>query len=134
MTVYVTDTHPLVWYLAEDYKKLSKPVKRKFDDAVEGRTLIWVPKAVVLELSLLIKTGRISFDVPLDVLVSKRFYAQTMEILEMELTDIYEAQKMTFSSDLFDTLIVAAARRIDLPLVTADRTLHDLRPCELFWD
>lgn len=134
MTVFVTDTHPLVWYLAEDFKKLPKKVKRKFDDTIEGRGLVWVPTAVILELSLLIKSNRISFSVPLHELVESRFYSQSIEVLQMELRDIFEAQQMTFSTDLFDTLIVASAKRMELPLITADSVLHKARPCEIYWD
>lgn len=133
MTVaYVTDTHPLIWYLAED-KKLPRKVRQKFDEAVEGQTLIWVPTAVMLELSLLLKTGRIKLTVPLELLEVEKFYARSIEILRLELTDIYEAQRMTFSNDLFDTLIVAAARRMNSPLLTADSLLHEISPCDLFW-
>ena len=47
--IYVTDTHPLLWFLLKD-KKLSKEAKELFEMAESGRLTIIVPPIVLLEL------------------------------------------------------------------------------------
>ena len=61
MAVYVTDTHPLLWYSTETYRKLSPKALRIFQKASRGEALIWIPAMVVWEAGLLEKIRRIQF-------------------------------------------------------------------------
>ncbi len=46
---YVTDTHPLVWFLLNKYN-LSPRVKEIFEKAEEGEAVIMIPSIVLLEI------------------------------------------------------------------------------------
>ena len=61
MSLYVTDTHPLVWYLSGQRRKLSKKALRIFQDATDQLALVYVPIVVVWEVAILLKAGRIQF-------------------------------------------------------------------------
>jgi len=130
----VTDTHPLVWYITAQFTKLPIKVRRAFDDAVDGRCAIFIPAIVIWELSLLIKAGTVSTSVTLEEYVQERFYAKAISILDLETEDILRSHELTFTRDPFDVLIVAMTLRVSCPLITGDGTIHDERPCELFWN
>lgn len=133
MIYLVTDTHPLVWYI-EGSKRLPKKVRQAFDDAVEGKSAIWVPIIALWELSLLEKAGKIRIMVSLDELVSTSFFSKAIHLLDLMPQDIIEAHSLNFSKDPFDTIIVAMARRMNCPLITGDTVIHAESPCNLFWD
>jgi hypothetical protein len=46
VSVYVTDTHPLVWYATNKHGKLSKKVLSAFNAASREEALIYVPSFV----------------------------------------------------------------------------------------
>jgi PIN domain nuclease of toxin-antitoxin system len=131
--IFVTDTHPLVWYATEKFTKLSKKVKLAFDDAVSGQATIYVPSVVLWELSLLVTAGKVRLAASLDELVAEHFYAQAIYPLHLEEKDILIAHSLRFSKDMFDKLIVASALRLELPLITNDAQLHATKPCLLYW-
>ena len=55
MAIYVTDTHPLIWYSSGAYRKLSPKARRLFDRARYAEVLIRVPAMAVWETGLLEK-------------------------------------------------------------------------------
>ena len=59
MAVYVTDTHPLLWYSTETYRKLSPRVLRLLERASRGEVLVWVPAMAIWEAGLLEEIGRV---------------------------------------------------------------------------
>ncbi|MBX9724854.1 MAG: type II toxin-antitoxin system VapC family toxin [Candidatus Obscuribacterales bacterium] len=132
-SILVTDTHPLVWYVCGESRKLPKKVKAAFDDAVEGRRAIFIPHIVLWEFALVIKSGKVRLDAPLDEYVRERFFAKSISILELETEDILHSNELNFTSDPFDALIVAMAKRMDCPLITGDSVIHSKKPCQLFW-
>lgn len=135
--MYITDTHPLVWYTAERYKKLSRKVKQIFDEAViHRRTAIYVPTAALWEISLNLKADRDS--IKLSVLYSE--FVKTLfripTVIEEPVTASIVAlsHDLNFHKDPFDTLIVATALEKQLPLITNDSVIHRTAPCELIWE
>lgn len=132
--VLVSDTHPLVWYVTAQFSKLPKKIKKVFDDSVEGSRAIYIPSVVLWELSLLVKAGSVRTSVSLDEYVQKNFFAKAISILDLETKDILISHALNFSKDPFDSLIVAMSLRVECPLITADRVIHQHEPCELFWD
>jgi PIN domain nuclease of toxin-antitoxin system len=133
-SLLVTDTHPLVWYLTGQANKLPRKVKKAFDNAVEGKSAIFVPAPVLWELSLLIKAGAVRSSVTLDEYVQEHFFANAISMLDLETEDILLSHSLGFSRDPWDVLIAAMTLRVDSPLITADGVMHECNPCELFWD
>lgn len=133
MSYFVTDTHPLVWYITNQTRKLPRKVRCAFDDAVDGKIAIWVPMIVLWEFSLLLKAGQFSIDVPLEELIAQDFYAKAIHLVDLSPQDIVYAESLSFSSDPFDTLIVACAKRMECSLITGDSIIHAQSPCEVYW-
>ena len=133
--LFVTDTHPLVWYVDEQYRRLPKAVIKIFKAAEEGNgAYIWVPQIVLWELSTLFKkTSRVTIKNSLQELVRNKFYSKNISVIDLDNEDIMHAHTMTFISDPFDALIMAAAWRLKVPLITGDQKIHDSKQCEIFW-
>lgn len=131
----VTDTHPLIWYLAKADRKLPKKVLAAFKSAEEGTgTHIWVPSAVAWELSQLMrKTDRIMLTVPFEELIRENFFFKSSTLTELQPDDLVIAHGLSFNRDPFDALIVATAMRLELPLMTADGEITDSGNCSIFW-
>lgn len=132
---FVTDTHPFVWYMSKQFTKLPAKVLKVFHTAKEeDHVHIWVPQITLWEISVLLKkTARLTIKVSLQELVREQFYAKSISVIDLDTEDIMRAHSMTFVSDPFDALIMACAQRLKVPLITADRKIHDSEECEVFW-
>ena len=64
MSVYVTDTHPLIWYATDNHRHLSRKVLHAFHAAAGATALIYVPVFVLWELAMLLKVGWIALREP----------------------------------------------------------------------
>jgi PIN domain nuclease of toxin-antitoxin system len=60
VSVYVTDTHPLIWYATDNHRQLPRKVLRAFHAAAGAAALIYVPVFVLWELAVRLKVGRIA--------------------------------------------------------------------------
>lgn len=130
----VTDAHPLLWYIKGQLHKLPKKIIAVFDDAVEGRRAILVPLVVLWEISIALKSGKVRLAISLEEYIKEQFYAKSISVLSIEVEDVLLSQKLHFSNDPFDTLIVSMALRMKAPLITGDAIIHKHEPCEIFWD
>ena len=134
MAVFVTDTHPLVWYATGRHRQLSTKALRAFRAADSGRARILVPAVVLWEISILEKTGRIRLAQPFtpwaETLVSSQ---PGFDIAHLAPADIGEAMKFNVNDDIFDAAIVAAATTRDLPLITPDEGITDSGIVAVLW-
>lgn len=133
MSLYVTDTHPLIWYESGKHSALSAKVLSVFRQAEKSEVLIYIPAVAFWEIALLNKTGKIkiaeSFERWSAKLLSKNGFAMTH--LETEI--VAEAVAYNFNNDPFDSVIVATASRLDLPLITKDTAITNSNLVEIFW-
>ena len=132
MSLYVTDTHPLVWYASGQRRRLSRRVVRIFESADRNTALVYVPAMVLWEVSTLVGRGRVELRQPFD------HWAQMLprrgfEVVPVDLPLVLEARWLTFSRDPFDVSIVATAKLKDLPLITKDETIIDAGVVEVTW-
>lgn len=132
---FVTDTHPLLWYLDRQNRKLPKKVLAAFTSAEKGNGAhLWVPCAVGWEISHLNrKTDRLKLDAPFEELIRENFYIKNLTLVEVQPDDLIIAHSLSFNRDPFDSLIVATAMRLELPLITADGDITDSNVCDVFW-
>ena len=133
MAVYVTDTHPLMWYSTESRRKLSPKAWRIFDRATRGEALIWVPAMVIWEGALLQRIGRLRFKQPYldwaDALIAQRGFA----IAPLDFEVLRFSTAFEPNSDLFDVSVVATAQSKAGPVITKDETIVDSGLVEVVW-
>jgi PIN domain nuclease of toxin-antitoxin system len=128
----VTDTHPLLFHAAGS-AVLGGRARRMFEAAECHQAVIHVPAAVLWEVSLLARVGRVNLRRPVraffDDLVSNPAY----QVLPLQADQVYLADELRFTRDPFDGLIVAAARRLDIPLITRDIVIRESGAVRTLW-
>jgi len=131
--VFVTDTHPLIWYSTGKHSQLSRRVLNAFRKAETAETLIYVPAVVFWEIALLENLGKIKlkerFDYWADALLAKNGF----EIVPLETSVIAESIGYNFNNDSFDKIIVASAKELDVPLITKDVAISESNLVEIYW-
>lgn len=130
--MYVTDTHALIYYLDQKLTRLGKDARRIFENAEEGKALIYVPTVVLWELSGRLAQGELIFSVPFDQWCRGLDKAQGFSIAVLEWQDVHEARGFRFK-DPFDCLIGGTAARLGMPLITKDAEIRDSELIETIW-
>lgn len=133
MAIYVTDTHPLLWYSTRTYRKLSPKVQRLFDRASRGEVLIWLPAMAIWEAALLEKIGRIRFDRSFSYWLGGLLAQPGFAFAPLDQNLIASNLEIIPNSDLFDAGIVATARYKEAPLITRDGAITNSKAVEVFW-
>jgi PIN domain nuclease of toxin-antitoxin system len=115
------DTHVTVWlFTAGKALGLLSPRARA---AIEEAGQLFVSPAVLLELALLLETGRITVQ-PQEILVSLGG-SIGLELAGEPFAEVAaEAAKLTWTRDPFDRLIAGQARAAEEALVTRDRIIR----------
>lgn len=125
------DTHALVWYLTRP-KKLGKAAARWLRDAEAGRAEILVPVIVPIELVLLRESQRrLTGPAQLEALLGAQ---PGIAMVGLDLEQVFEFEHLVGIDELFDRLIVAAARSRDAPLITRDEEITRSGLVETIWD
>ena len=132
MSVYVTDTHPLIWYASGTHRQLSRNVRRIFQSASNDEALIYVPAFVLWELAMLLKSGRIALNEPYGDWVMHLLAQPGYALASVNTEILIEAFAYPFA-DPFDSVIAATARVMDLPLLTRDADISDSGLADAYW-
>jgi PIN domain nuclease of toxin-antitoxin system len=59
MSVFITDTHPLVWYTLDKHSNISAKALRAFQEAENKTAFIYFPSVVLWETAILERSGKI---------------------------------------------------------------------------
>jgi PIN domain nuclease of toxin-antitoxin system len=132
VSVYVTDTHPLVWYATNKQAKLSKKAFSAFNAASRQEALIYVPSFVLWEIAMLLKIGRISLQEDYGDWAEHLVAQPGFDLAPFSVEVTTEAYVYPFS-DPFDGVITATAKVMDLALITKDRDISDSRLVDIHW-
>ncbi len=120
----VTDTHPILLFSAGG-RKLSPQAAEHFEACENQEAPLYVPAAVIWEVSLLARVNRIRLGRS-----PQRFFEELFSnpaYLPVDLTpeQIYLADEIRPNDDPFDALICAASRSLELPLLTRDGSIEE---------
>lgn len=117
MSAWLVDTHAILWFLADD-RRLSEPA---LDVMRESENVLLVSSASIWEMALKSSAGKL--DVPDDLpdLLPRAGF----ERLVVEHEDAWAVRELPAGEhkDPFDRLLVAQAKRHDLPLISGDARL-----------
>ena len=131
MKEYVVDTQAFVWW-TQNPKRLGSGAARAFRLVDKGAARAYVPAVVAVELSLLQEAGRRLVSVAELEAATKR--NNGVVVLPLDLSQATEFALLVALTDPFDRLIVAAARTLSLPLITADERIADSGLVNVVWD
>ncbi|HUI26867.1 MAG TPA: type II toxin-antitoxin system VapC family toxin [Candidatus Kryptonia bacterium] len=130
MKAYVLDTHAFVWYLQG--KRVPKSAVRAFREIDNGRCRAWIPAIAPIELALLYERRRSRIGVAeLEATLSRN---PELRLLPLDLAQAREFALLTAIRDPFDRLVVAAARAVGCPLLTADEAIAGGGLVQVIWD
>jgi len=130
MRSLVADTNAVVRHLATP-DKLGARARRVLADADAARATCHVPVIVLVEISLLYERGRLRFgaDRVLEELASRPGW----QVLALDIAQSLAFAELAPVKDPMDRLILAAARALGAPLISADGAL-DGRGVTRIWD
>jgi PIN domain nuclease of toxin-antitoxin system len=128
----VVDTHALIFHAAGG-GRLGPKAQAQFAAAEAGRSLMYVPAAVIWEVSLLARAVRINLRRPVRVFFDDLFSNPAYQMHDLTAAQIFDADELRFTRDPFDALIVAAARDLGLPLVTRDAAIREAGAVHVVW-
>ena len=128
--VYVTDTHPFLWYLAED-KRLSANAKKIFDKAEAGNEIIVVPTIVLAESMHILEEKRLLLK--FKDIVKKLEIGLNYTSIPLDLKVIKASEDLEKLKELHDKIIVASAKVLDCPLITKDRGIKNSNYVKAVW-
>ena len=128
----VTDTHALVFHAAGG-GRLGARAAAFYDRCEQRQAVLYVPAAVIWECSLLARVARINLRRSVRVFFDDLFSNPAYQPLDLTPEQLYLADEMRFNRDPFDALICAAARSVDLPLITRDGDIRGSGAANVLW-
>ena len=128
----VADTHALIFH-ASGNGRLGPRAKAHFDAAERREALIYVPAAVMWEVSLLARSGRIVLHRSVRQFFADLYSNPAYQPLDLNADQVFDADELRFTRDPFDGLIVASARHLRLPLVTRDAMIRESGAVAVLW-
>ena len=128
----VTDTHALLYYTGGG-RGLGPKAAAQFRAVDEGRALIYVPMAVLLEVTFLSRVGRGGLRVPPAVFFNTLFMNPGYQPFDLSSEQVFAAAELRFNRDPYDALIVAAAQVLGLPVITRDSDIVASNAVKVIW-
>ena len=128
----VTDTHPLLFHAAGG-RRLGRRAAGFFARAEAHEAVVYVPAAVIWECSLLARAARVNLRRTVQAFFDDLFSNPAYQPLDLTPEQIYLADELRFTRDPFDGLICAAARTLNLPLITRDGAIRESGAVDALW-
>jgi PIN domain nuclease of toxin-antitoxin system len=128
----VTDTHPLLFH-ATGNRALGARAARLFEAAEREQALIYVPAIVMWEVVMLARLSRVSLRRTVRAFFDDLFSNSAYQPVDLTAEQVFVADDLRFSRDPFDVLICAAARTLELPLITRDADIRASGVVSVMW-
>lgn len=133
MSVFVTDTHPVLWFTLNQRHNLSPKSLAALENAAAGNGFIYVPAVVLWEIAILERKGRIKLSGGFARWSETLLKNSGFGIAPLEPAIINLAVGYNFNNDPFDSVIVATAAEMSLPLITKDAAITESNLIEIYW-
>jgi PIN domain nuclease of toxin-antitoxin system len=128
----VTDTHVLLFHAAGS-DLVGRRAAAHFAACEVQQALVYVPAAVVWEVSLLARASRVNLRRAVRDFFGDLFSNPAYHPYDLTPDQVYQADDLRFTRDPFDALICAAAQSLDLPLLTRDAAIRESGAVRVIW-
>ena len=128
----VADTHALLFHAAGS-ARLGRRAAAHFEACERQQALLYVPATIIWEVSLLTRPSKINLRRPARDFFGDLFGNPAYHPFDLTSDQVFEADELRFTHDPFDALIVAAARALDLPLLTHDAVIRESGAVRVIW-
>lgn len=131
------DTHVLIWWANGDRERLSATANKRIDAATDpsNEQQLLVSAISCWELAMLVKRGRVALSIDTERWL--RLVAEVPAVRLLPLDPMVAMAATTipepFHADPADRFLVAQARSLGIPLVTADAKIRDYSHVQTLW-
>ncbi len=132
--IYVTDTYPLIFAATNRQDRLGQKARKIFQAVDEGKNLLVVPMTVLEEVMRLIEKKVIRLKIPFDRWAEEMDKSPNFQLQPYALEILLEAEGLSNVPDPADRIIVATARHLGYPLITADGGIQEGKWVETVWE
>jgi PIN domain nuclease of toxin-antitoxin system len=132
--IYVTDTHPLVFWSSNRKPRLGKRARRILQETEQGKHSIIVPIVVLEEINRLVERKLVRLDVPFRRWAAELERSPNFQVQACTLEILLESVSLVAIRDPADRAIVATARHLRCPLITADGVIQDGDWVDAVWE
>ena len=132
--IYVTDTHPLIFWASDRKNRLGKRARKIFQEVEQGKHSIVVPLVVLEETARLIERKVVRLSVPFRRWAEELDRSANFQVQPYTIEILLESVSLGAIRDPADKAIVASARQLRCPLITADELIRDGNWIDTVWD
>lgn len=130
VTIYVSDTHSLVWYLGQ-LPELSQPALEVYEGVFTQANRIVVPTIVIAEMVMMVEKRRLALDVA--QVVARLAATPGYEFVPITPALALQIAKLSILPDIHDRLIVATALEQNATVITRDRAITESKLVRVVW-
>lgn len=130
----VLDTHALVWWVNGDVR-LAPTAKTTIEDTLAGNGQVLASAISAWELALLVQRGRIALAMALDEWLRAVESIEGVALIPVSAQVAAKSVNLPgeFHKDPADRMIVALARELNAPLITADEKIQRYPHVRWLW-
>ena len=132
--IYVTDTHVLVFWSSNRKRRLGRRARRIFQETEQGKHSIIVPIVVLEEINRLVERKLVRLEVPFRRWAEELERSPNFQVQAYTLEVLLESASVGAIRDPADRAIVATARHLRCPLITADEIIQDGDWVDTVWE
>jgi PIN domain nuclease of toxin-antitoxin system len=132
--IYVTDTHPLVFWSSNRKRRLGNRARRILQETERGKHSFIVPIVVLEEINRLVERKIVRLDVPFRRWAEELERSPNFQVQPYTLEILIESVSLGAIRDPADRAIVATARQLRCPLITADELIRDGDWVDTVWE
>lgn len=132
--IYVTDTHPLVFWSSNRKRRLGNRARRILQETERGKHSFIVPIVVLEEINRRVERKIVRLDVPLRRWAEELERSPNFQVQPYTLEILLESVSLGAIRDPADRAIVATARQLRCPLITADELIRDGDWVDTVWE
>jgi PIN domain nuclease of toxin-antitoxin system len=132
--IYVTDTHPLVFWSSNRRRRLGNRARRILQETEQGKHSIVVPIVVLEEINRLVERKIVRLDVAFRRWAEELERSPNFQVQAYTLEILMESVSLAAIRDPADRAIVATARQLRCPLITADELIRDGDWVDTVWE
>lgn len=129
----VVDTHALIWYAVQEWKKLGRQAQRAFREVEAGNGAIFVPALVLAEISEAVHRGQVQLPEGVVRWGQRLFSSGKFFPVDFSWETVQRAEELYSIPERGDRLIAATALELGYPLITRDPEIAAAAGVELIW-
>jgi PIN domain nuclease of toxin-antitoxin system len=139
--VILFDTHVLIWWANGDRQRLSATAQAAIDAAIEsagqpgGSPGLLVSAISCWEVAMLVNRGRLALSLDVERWLALLASHPAVRLLALDAAVAVAATRLPepFHADAADRFLVAQARELGIPLLSADSKIRSYEPVRSLW-